>query len=45
MVTDYWAQGVAGRPYTLAGQPHFVASHGFASQARSPGGGNKESEA
>jgi hypothetical protein len=28
-----------------AGRPHFAASHGFASRARSPGGGNKESEA
>jgi hypothetical protein len=41
----------AQRPLTsgprawLAGQPHFVASHGLASSARSPSGGNKESKA
>jgi hypothetical protein len=28
-----------------AGQPHFVASRGLASRARSLGGGNKDSEA
>jgi hypothetical protein len=35
---DQWAQGVVGRT-------HFAASHVFASWARSPGGGNKESKA
>jgi hypothetical protein len=29
----------------VAGQPHFAASHEFASWARSRGGGNMESEA
>jgi hypothetical protein len=42
--TDQWAQRVAGRTNSLAGRPHLTASHGFASWARSPGGGNKESK-
>jgi hypothetical protein len=43
--TDQWAYGVAGQPNSLVGWPHFVASHVFASWARSPRGSNKESEA
>jgi hypothetical protein len=38
-------RGVAGRLNSLADQPHFAASHGLASQAHSPGGGNKEFKA
>jgi hypothetical protein len=44
-VIDQWAQGVAGRPNSLADRPYFAASCGFASRARSLGGGNNESEA
>jgi hypothetical protein len=43
--TDQWAQRVAGQPNSLADRPHFSSSHRLASQARSLGGGNKESEA
>jgi hypothetical protein len=43
--TDPWAYGVADRRNSLAGQPHFAAYCGLASEARSPGGDNKESEA
>jgi hypothetical protein len=44
-------EGSVQRPLTSgpkgwpADQPNFVASHGLASWAHSPGGGNKESEA
>jgi hypothetical protein len=42
---DQWAQGVANRPNSLAGRPHYAASHRFASRACSLGSSNKESEA
>jgi hypothetical protein len=29
---DQWAQGVAGKPNPLGGQPHLAASHGLASR-------------
>jgi hypothetical protein len=44
-VIDQWALVVAGRLKSLAGRPHFAASHELASWASSPGGGNTESEA
>jgi hypothetical protein len=43
--TDQWAQRVVGWPNSLTDRPHFSASRRLASQARSVGGSNKESEA
>jgi hypothetical protein len=43
--TDVWAQWVAGRPNSLADQPHFVGSREFPWRWRFPRGSEMEPEA